>query len=73
MTGPNGIVSGMVDTPKRLREAKTRDGMRALTLWIPERMHRTLALLRVNEGIAINEAIRLAIAEWLKNRRGKKP
>ncbi len=65
----DSTVSGMSGKPKQLREAKAREGMRTLTVALPEELHRALALLRIDERIAINEAIRLAVREWLTRRK----
>ena len=69
MTRTHAIVSPMAKPPDKLREATTREGMRSVNVWLPHRVHQALALLRVNEGIAINEAVRLAVLDWLKHRR----
>lgn len=53
---------------RRLKEAETREGMRAVNAWLPERLHRALALARVQEGISINAAIREAVSMWLAKR-----
>jgi hypothetical protein len=55
--------------PRKLREAASREGMRATSVWLPERVHYALARIRLEEGIAINEAIREAVLEWLAQRK----
>jgi len=54
----------------RLKEASTRKGMRSLTVALPEELHRALALARVEDGIAMNEAIREAVRAWIAQRKG---
>lgn len=56
----------------RLREAATREGMVSVNVWMPEAMHRKLAMLRVTEGVAMGEAIREAVREWFKHRTARK-
>ena len=58
--------------PRRLKEAETREGMRGLTVYLPERMHYALARLRLEEGISINEAIREAVRMWLAHRKRRR-
>jgi Arc/MetJ-type ribon-helix-helix transcriptional regulator len=53
---------------RKLKEAETREGMRSVNVWIPEELHRALAQARVEDGIAISEAIRRAIRAWLARR-----
>jgi Arc/MetJ-type ribon-helix-helix transcriptional regulator len=55
----------------RLKEAATRKGMRAVNAWIPEDLHRALMLARVEDGIAMSEAIRRAVKAWLARRERK--
>ena len=55
---------------RRLKEARTRKGMRSLTVALPENLHRALALARVEDGIAMNEAIREAVRAWIAQRKG---
>lgn len=56
---------------QRLREAESRAGMRPLGVWVPNEMHKALVRLRAEEGIAVGEAVRLALAAWLARRRKK--
>ncbi len=56
---------------RRLKEAETREGMRSVNVWLPETLHRALARARVEDGIAMSEAIRRAVRAWLA-RRGRK-
>ena len=55
----------------RLREAKTRAGMRSLNIWLPEKVHRALAQARVDDSIAINQAVREGVELWLQRRRAE--
>jgi len=57
---------------KRLEEARTREGMRALVVWLPEELHRALALTRVRDSIAMNEAMRQAVKLWLSRRAARR-
>jgi predicted HicB family RNase H-like nuclease len=66
---PNAIVS---DVAKRLREAASRERMRTVNVWLPEELHRALALARVEDNIAMNEAIREAVKMWLARRSARK-
>jgi metal-responsive CopG/Arc/MetJ family transcriptional regulator len=63
--------------PRRLREAATREGMVSVNVWLPEALHRRLARVRAEEGIATSEAIREAVRDWFKRRaaarKGGKP
>ena len=52
----------------RLKEAKTRVGMRSLNVWLPESVHRALALIRVEDEVSTNEIIRAAVRAWLSRR-----
>ena len=55
----------------RLQEAASREGMRSVNVWLPETLHRALARARVEDGIAMSEAIRQAVKAWLAQRRRK--
>jgi len=55
-----------------LREAQSRAGWRAINVWLPPKVHRALALVRVNDGISTNEAVREAITQWLERRRASR-
>jgi Arc/MetJ-type ribon-helix-helix transcriptional regulator len=55
----------------RLQEAPSRKGMRAVNAWLPEDLHRALMMARVEDGIAMSEAIRRAVKSWLARRRRK--
>jgi hypothetical protein len=57
---------------KRLKEAESREGMRSVNVWLPEDVHRALAQARVEDGIAMGEAIRRAVKAWLARRKGGK-
>ena len=65
----DSIVSPM---QKRLKEAQTREGMRALVVHLPVTLHRGLALARVHDRISMNEAIREAVALWLARRAARR-
>jgi hypothetical protein len=52
-----------------LREAKSRAGWKSINVWLPPNLHRALALARVHDGIATNEAVREAIVIWLDRRK----
>jgi hypothetical protein len=65
----NAIVSGV---GKRLKEADTRERMRSVNVWLPENLHRSLALARVQDNIAMNEAIRQAVKLWLSRRAARR-
>ena len=69
MTQTNGSVTSVTERPKQLREAKSREGMRQLGVWLPERMHYELAKLRLTERISINDAIREAVQDYLAARK----
>jgi hypothetical protein len=56
---------------KRLKEAESREGMRAMTVWLPDEMHHALARLRAEEHIAAGQAIREAVDSWLARKRKK--
>ena len=55
-----------------LKEAKTRAGMKSVNAWLPEKLHRALALARVEDGTAINQAIREAVELWLRRRKAER-
>jgi hypothetical protein len=55
-----------------LREAKTRAGMKSVNAWLPEKLHKALAQARVDDGIAINQAIREAVELCLKHRKAER-
>ena len=57
---------------KRLREAQTREGMRALVVHLPAKLHRGLALARVQDRISMNEAVREAVKQWLARRAARR-
>ena len=69
MRQSNAIV---VDVGKRLKEAETRERMRSVNVWLPDRLHRSLALARVQDNIAMNEAIREAVKLWLSRRAARR-
>lgn len=52
----------------RLKEAASREGMRSVNAWLPEELHRELMRARVEDGIAMSEAIRRAVKAWLAAR-----
>ena len=64
-----------MSVPRRLKEAASREGMRSVNVWLPEALHRALAHARVEDGIAMSEAIRQAVKAWLaqRSRKGGKP
>ena len=59
----------------KLKEAQSREGMRAIVVHLPAKLHRGLAQARVQDRISMNEAIREAVALWLarRARRRKQP
>jgi hypothetical protein len=57
---------------KKLKEAQTREGMRALVVHLPAKLHRGLALARVQDRISMNEAIREAVSQWLSRRTARR-
>ena len=57
---------------KKLKEAQTRAGMRALVVHLPAKLHRGLALARVQDRISMNEAIREAVTLWLSRRAARR-
>ena len=59
----------------RLKEAETRKGMRAVNAWLPEDLHRALMQSRLEDNVAMSEAIRRAVSAYLarRKRRGGKP
>ena len=68
----NGIVCNMTIKRKKFVEAESREGMRALTLWLPGSLHRELALARVEDSVSMNEMIRAALRLWLTQRKRKR-
>ena len=46
-------------------KAKTRAGMKATTLWMPDALHRRLLLASVAMNWSGNEIMRQALSEWL--------
>lgn len=58
--------------PKKFREAESREGMRALTLWLPGPLHRELALARLEDNVSMNEMIRAALLLWLAQRKRRR-
>jgi len=59
----------MPRTRKKFTEAASRETMKPLNVWLPRGLHRALALVRVAEGIAMNEMVRQALQQWLARRR----
>ena len=57
---------------RKLQEAESREGMRSVCVWMPEEMHKALARVRLEDGIATSEAIRRAVKAWLARRKGGK-
>ena len=62
----------MAKRSKRLPEAASREDMKQVAAYVPAEMHRRLVQLRVDENIAVGEAIRLALAAWFTSRGRKK-
>jgi Arc/MetJ-type ribon-helix-helix transcriptional regulator len=54
------------------KEAKSRAGMVSMNVWLPAKLHKELALARVRDGIAANEAIREAVVLWLAHRKAER-
>ncbi len=46
--------------------------MKSVNAWLPHKLHRALALARVEDGIAINAAIREAVTLWLARRAARR-
>jgi hypothetical protein len=59
----------------RLKEAASRTGWVSVNVWFPPDMHKALAQLRVDKGVAAGEAIRRAVRAWLARhgRKGGRP
>ena len=65
-------VDDIVSIMARLSEAKTREGMRSVNVWLPEHLHRALAMARVTDNIAINQAVREGVELWLQRRKAER-
>lgn len=55
----------------RRQRAESRDRMIVTTIALPERMHARLTRVARQELLALTEAVRQAVSEWLE-RRGRK-
>lgn len=55
----------------RQRRADTREGMTVTTVALHDDVHRRLSIAACNERMAMTEAVRQAVEEWLA-RRGKR-
>jgi len=65
----DNIVSTMTVRRPRLKEAESREGMRSFNVWLPKEIHRALTQARAEEGVSLNEAIRLAVRAWITRRK----
>jgi hypothetical protein len=57
---------------KRLQEAESREDMKQIAAYVPAEMHRRLVQLRVDENIAVGEAVRSALTAWFASRGRRK-
>lgn len=62
----------MMNKPKKLKKAESREDMRGMTLWLPGPLHRELALARVEDNVSMNEMIRDALRLWLAQRKRRR-
>lgn len=53
------------------RRAESREGMIVMSVALPRKLHRELAIAALDEHAASNELMRLAIREYLNRRKGR--
>jgi hypothetical protein len=56
----------------RPKRAETREDMVVTTIALPEPLHARLSRVARRESLALTEAVRQAVAEWLSRRAGSK-